>query len=83
MFAIMGAVAPGVSVKTDSVEMAQMLIEAGVGSRPKYLHRSWILLPLDTPAGEMRDRIARSYALIRAALPKRVQIALGPIGDIN
>ena len=30
MFACIGAIMPGVSVKTDSVETAQMLIDAGV-----------------------------------------------------
>jgi hypothetical protein len=33
MFACIGAVMPGVSVKTDSVDTAEMLIEAGVGVR--------------------------------------------------
>src|SRR5262245_44890272 len=31
MFACIGAVMPGVSVKTDSIETAQMLIDLGVG----------------------------------------------------
>ena len=78
MFTIMGAVTPGVSVKTDSLETAEMLIEAGVGTRPKYLHRSWILLPVDAPADELRDRITQSYRLIRAGLSKKAQAGLGP-----
>jgi hypothetical protein len=35
-----GILAPGVSVKTDSVETAQMLIDAGVGVKAPYFHRS-------------------------------------------
>jgi predicted DNA-binding protein (MmcQ/YjbR family) len=31
MFACIGAVMPGVSVKTDSIETAEVLIDAGVG----------------------------------------------------
>ena len=30
-----------VSVKTDSIETAQMLIDAGIGLKAPYLHRSW------------------------------------------
>jgi epoxyqueuosine reductase len=49
MFASIGAITPGVSVKTDSIETAEMLISAGVGEKAPYLHRSWILLPFDAP----------------------------------
>ena len=45
MFACMGASDEGVSVKTDSVETATMLIDAGVGRKARYFHRSWINLP--------------------------------------
>ena len=45
MFACIGAVMPGVSVKTDGVETAQMLIDAGVGVKVLYFHRSWVNLP--------------------------------------
>jgi len=77
MFASVGAVMPGVSVKTDSVETAEMLIAAGIGARAKYLHRSWIHLPDETPDDELRHRIEASYRIIREALPKKVQAALG------
>ena len=36
MFACIGAVTPGVSVKTDSIETAEMLIEFGVGRKAPY-----------------------------------------------
>ena len=40
MFALIGAVTPGVSVKTDSVETAEMLIEAGVGVKTFFRRRT-------------------------------------------
>ncbi len=77
MFASLGAMSDGVSVKTDSIETAEMLIAAGIGRRAPYLHRSWVHLDPGTDPEELRHRIARSYALIRAGLPRRVQAALG------
>ena len=81
MFAVTGAVAPTVSVKTESVDAAEMLVEAGMAQRAPYLHRSWVAVPLDAPADEMRHRIEASYRLIRAMLPKKVQAELGPMPD--
>jgi predicted DNA-binding protein (MmcQ/YjbR family) len=76
MFACIGAALPGVSVKTDSVETAQMLIEVGVGRRAPYFHRSWINLPFDAPEDVLRHRLVGSYRLIRESLPKKVQASL-------
>lgn len=76
MFAAMGSITEGVSVKTDSIETAEMLIGAGIGRRAAYFHRSWVHLPVDTEPAELRHRIEASYRLIRASLPKRVQAAL-------
>jgi predicted DNA-binding protein (MmcQ/YjbR family) len=77
IFAIASHTSDRVSVKTDSIETAQMLIEIGVGVKAPYLHRSWIALPYDTEATELAGRIERSYRLIRATLPKKVQAGLG------
>ncbi len=79
MFACIGAVVPGVSVKADSIETAEMLIEAGVGTKAPYFHRSWILLPFDTPKDELRHRLHESYRLIRASLTRKAQAALPPV----
>jgi predicted DNA-binding protein (MmcQ/YjbR family) len=76
MFACIGAVMPGVSVKTDSVETAQMLIEAGVGVKAPYFHRSWVNLPWATPEDELRYRLTASYNLVRASLTKKAQAEL-------
>jgi predicted DNA-binding protein (MmcQ/YjbR family) len=78
MFACIGAITPGVSVKTDSIEMAEMLIAMGVGARAPYFHRSWLLLPFDAPADELRHRLEASYRLVRTGLPRKVQATLPP-----
>lgn len=78
MFACIGAVTPGVSVKTDSIETAGMLIEAGAGVKAPYFHRSWINLAFDTPEDELRHRLAQSYRLVRTSLSKKAQAALPP-----
>jgi predicted DNA-binding protein (MmcQ/YjbR family) len=78
MFACIGAVMPGVSVKTDSVETAQMLIDAGVGVKAPYFHRSWVNLPLSTCEDELCHRLAASYRLVRASLTRKAQSQLAP-----
>ena len=77
MFACMGSMEEGVSVKTDSIETAQMLIDAGVGRKAPYFHRSWIRLSDDAPEDELRHRIETSYQIVRSGLPKKVQATLG------
>jgi predicted DNA-binding protein (MmcQ/YjbR family) len=78
MFACIGAVMPGVSVKTDSIETAEMLIDAGIGVKAPYFHRSWVNLPWETPEDELRYRLAASYRLVRAGLTKKAQAGLAP-----
>ena len=79
MFACIGAATPGVSVKTHSIETAEMLIDAGVGQRAPYFHRSWILLPFDSPDEELRHRLQQSYQIVRASLTKKEQAKLDPL----
>lgn len=78
MFACIGAVTPGVSVKTDSIETAQMLIDAGVGVKAPYFHRSWINLPWETDEDELLYRLENSYRIVRGSLTKKAQAALDP-----
>ena len=78
MFACIGAVMPGVSVKTDRIETAEMLVEVGVGVKAPYFHRSWVNLPWETPEDELRHRLAASYRLVRSSLPKKAQAGLKP-----
>lgn len=79
IFAIVGASTGAVSVKTDGIETAELLIEAGVATSAPYLHRSWVALPLNADPDELRHRVEASYRLIRASLPRRVQAELPPL----
>ena len=67
------------TVITDSIETAEMLIEAGVGVKAPYFHRSWINLPWGTSEDELRHRLRASYRLVRASLTKKVQAQLDPL----
>ena len=78
MFACIGAVTAGVSVKTRDIETAQMLIETGIASKAPYFHRSWVQLPDDCAVDELRHRLIISYDLIRASLTKKLRSALPP-----
>ena len=79
MFAVVGAMDDhGVSVKCPDAETAQLLIDMGRALRAPYLHKSWVRLPWGLVAEEeLRERIDRSYEIIRAGLPKKVQAGLG------
>ena len=68
----------GLSVKTDSIETAEMLIDAGIGVKAPYFHRSWVNLPWGTSEDELRHRLTASYRLVRASLPKKLQVQLKP-----
>lgn len=78
MFACIGSVDPGISVKTPDIETAEMLIEAGVGTRARYFHKSWIRLPEDISTEDLKHRLEVSYDTVRAGLTKKVQATLGP-----
>ena len=78
MFASVGTMDTGVSVKTPDIETAQMLIETDVGEKAKYFHRSWVHLPWGTPEDEMRYRIEASYGIVRKGLTKKMQASLQP-----
>jgi predicted DNA-binding protein (MmcQ/YjbR family) len=78
MFACIGTMTPGVSVKTDSIETAEMLIDTGVGTKAPYFHRSWLLLPWTTEKDELRYRLEASYRIVRKGLTKKAQAELAP-----
>jgi len=78
LFACIGATTSAISVKTEGIGMAEMLISTGIGRKAPYFHRSWILLPPDTAEDEMRHRIRMSYDLIRSKLPGKVRATLDP-----
>ena len=78
MFACIGSMNQGVSVKTRDVETAQMLIEAGVGVKAPHFHRSWVLLPWGVAEDELRHRLESSYDIVRGGLTKKAQADLEP-----
>ncbi len=77
MFAVVGALGDGVSVKCADVETAGLLIEMGRAERAPYFHRSWVRIPWGMVGDdELAERLTASYRLIRAGLPKKVQASL-------
>ena len=84
MFACVGALGGGVSVKTADVESASALIEIGRAVKAPYFHRSWVQVPFerlgpkDITDEELRERLVASYRIVRAKLPKKVQAGLDP-----
>lgn len=60
MFACVGAMTPGVSIKTDSIEAASLLIEMGAATRAAYMHRSWVNLDWNIPEEELKARLEHS-----------------------
>ena len=73
MFACFGDRIDGVCTKTDSVETAQMLIDAGAATKAPYFHKSWVLVGFDSDADELRHRLQCSYDIIFKGLSKKVQ----------
>ena len=82
LFAVVGAVKEAVTVKCRDAETAELLIEIGRAERAPYMHRSWVQIGLGGGTGEdeLAERLRASYALIRAALPKKVRAALEGTG---
>lgn len=79
LFCVVGAMEDhGVDVKCPDIETAELLIEMGRAFKAPYFHKSWVRIPWGlVDEAELRERIATSYAVIRASLPKKVQAALG------
>jgi predicted DNA-binding protein (MmcQ/YjbR family) len=76
IFAVTGG--EGTAVKTDSSETAALVIGSGRAVKAPYFHGSWMLVPYGRmPESELEERIATSYALIRAGLPRKLQASLG------
>lgn len=76
MFACLAGGPDGVAVKCDSVETVEMLIDAGVGTKAPYFHKSWIRLPDGVNDGDLEHRIYASYDKIRSGLTKKKQAEL-------
>lgn len=74
MFACIGAVAEGVSVKCADVETAEMLKQVGAAEHAPYFHKSWVRLQEDSD--ELQRRVIASYAMIRSKLPAAIRRGL-------
>lgn len=79
MFVCFGDRIDGFCTKTDSVETAQMLIDAGAATKAPYFHKSWVLVSFDVDKQEAVHRIATSYGIIFKALPKKTREAIGAV----
>ena len=73
MFACFGDRIDGVCLKTDSIDTAQMLIDAGAATKAPYFHKSWVLVSFDSAEDELRHRIGVSSDIIFNALPKKTR----------
>ena len=71
MFAAMGALDPGVSVKTPDVGAASPPIDVGLGGRARCVHRPWIRPPEGAGEAGLSRRIEASRDVVRAGLPAR------------
>lgn len=80
MFALIGAMNHGVSLKCQDAGEAAMLIDVGRAERAPYLTRGgWVLIRWGVMDGdELRARLTRSYVVVRRNLPKRIQAKLAP-----
>ena len=76
MFVCFGDRIDGFCTKTDSIETAQMLIDAGAATKAPYFHKSWVLVSFDVDPDEAAHRIATSYEIVVKGLPKKVQAGL-------
>ena len=76
MFVCFGEKIDGFSTKTDSIETAQMLIDAGAARKAPYFHRSWVLVSFDVDPEEAAHRIATSYEIVLKGLSKKTQAAI-------
>ena len=81
MFASIGSMGAGVAVKCATVQDALHLEDIHGWPKAPYFHRSWVLLPLDLDADELRHRIETSYRILRKSLTKKLQSTLAPIPD--
>lgn len=73
-----GGVINGLSVKCTPEEFAGLTAIDGIGQAPYAAKRHWVRVEEEAlPEPELRKLIRRSYDLVVAKLPKRVQATLG------
>lgn len=79
MFLSMGTQDEGVVIKCADIGSAQMLIDIGVGTAPKYLTRGgWIMLRWGAVEDDdLRQRIETSWRTVAKGLTKAARSDLG------
>ncbi len=78
LFAVVGVMGIGVSVKCADVGTAAVLTEMGRAVRAPSFHRSWVRVPWGAVGeDEICEWLRISYRIIRAGPPKKLQVALG------
>ncbi len=78
MYAVMGTVNAGVTLKCVDANTAAYLLDFGLAQKPSYLPRgNWVFVPWGSMATEeLRDLLTSAYRTQRSKLPKRVQAEL-------
>src|SRR4051812_8929227 len=73
-----------VAIKATPEEFAELVEREGVIPAPYMARNHWVSLEDYTslPWRELQERIAHSYELVKATLPKKLQVAL-PAGPIK
>ena len=82
MFAATDKAVTKISFKC-SDEAFHVLTGSGAAEPAAYLARAkWVTVtPKSLPDAELRQRITQAYAIVRGALPKKVQAGLAPFGN--
>lgn len=85
MFAALLSDKERVVLKCADQEMANMLVEAGIGHWAKYFgQKQWVgvsITPVVMPDEELRARLEASYKIVRNSLTKKIQSSLAPLSD--
>ncbi len=77
-----GGVMNGLSLKCTPEEFEELTAIEGIGQAPYAARRHWVRLEeAAVPEAELVRLIRRSFDLVVAKLPKKVQATLRPAGD--
>ncbi|MEL7274198.1 MAG: MmcQ/YjbR family DNA-binding protein [Pseudomonadota bacterium] len=82
MFACMGSMTPGVSVKCADVETATLLKEHGIAHNAPYFYKSWVRFDEDADTDELKARIEASYKIIFSKLPAKTRKAISETQEV-
>ena len=80
MFANVGALGQGVIFKCPDIDTAAMLIDLGRAEKAPYMPRGgWVMARWGAmDEAELKERLTRSYLVVRCSLTKKLQATLPP-----